>query len=298
MIQLSPCLSTAASSSSLQSDDSLIAMLFQQEQQQQQQKQLLQLACTDFEPLSIEIDIDIDFHNDPFLIETIGCASDWIWDTCDQTDPLLTPSRVFTEEEPALPPTSMSLHSIESTTSSKKRPLEQASSTGTSTEPLAQRFKPHQSDKWDYMLEQLQQYRTTTGHCNVPRTHHENLALACWVKRQRYQYKLMLLGKSTVMTTGRVKTLESIGFCWDSQGAAWFERFHDLKEYHSIFGHSNVTINHNNTRLATWIKCQRRQMKFLKQGKPSSMSPFRQQELEKLGFEWELRCTKKGRANI
>jgi hypothetical protein len=200
---------------------------------------------------------------------------------------LFIPNCVFNEEEPPLHPPILS--NVESSLS-KKRPLEAASS----TEPLAQRFKIHQSEQWAYMLGQLEQYRTTTGHCNVPHTHPDNPALARWVKRQRYQYKLMLQGKATSMTTKRVKVLESIGFCWDSQGAAWFKRFHDLKEYHSKHGDCNVPSNYQgHPSLASWVKCQRRQMKFLKQGEPSSMSPYRQQELVQLGFEWELRCSKK-----
>jgi Helicase associated domain len=44
-----------------------------------------------------------------------------------------------------------------------------------------------------------------------------------------------------------------------------------------------------NPQLATWVKCQRRQYKLLKDGKTSNMSLGRIEKLEELGFIWEMR---------
>ena len=49
--------------------------------------------------------------------------------------------------------------------------------------------------------------------------------------------------------------------------------------------------NFRDKKLATWVKCQRRQYKLYWDGKPSAMSPERILELEKVGFEWEIRST-------
>ena len=152
------------------------------------------------------------------------------------------------------------------------------------------RFRPYQAGQWAEKFEELCEYRDKFGHCLVPHTYHENLALARWVKRQRYQYKLMMEGKSSTMTQDRVKALEDIGFVWDSQGAAWGERLGELHEFRKTYMHCNVPSNFSeNPRLATWIKCQRRQYKLFMEGKPSNMTPQRIQHLENLGFEWELR---------
>ena len=160
------------------------------------------------------------------------------------------------------------------------------------------RFRPYQAGQWSEKFEELCQYREKMGHCLVPHTFTENLALARWVKRQRYQYKLMLEGKSSTMTEDRVKALEDIGFVWDSQGAAWGDRLHELQNFRAEFHHCNVPSNYcENPRLATWIKCQRRQYKLYMENKPSNMTIFRIQELEKLGFEWELRSYKKARTD-
>jgi hypothetical protein len=42
------------------------------------------------------------------------------------------------------------------------------------------------------------------------------------------------------MTTLRIQELESLGFEWNSHGAAWEDHFNDLADYHIIQGHCNV----------------------------------------------------------
>ena len=96
------------------------------------------------------------------------------------------------------------------------------------------------------------------------------------------------------MTDERITALEKMGFVWDSHGAAWEERWSELAEYRKKTGHCNVPSNFaGSPQLATWVKCQRRQFKLFWAGKPSNMSLDRISKLENLGFEWELRGTKK-----
>ena len=174
----------------------------------------------------------------------------------------------------------------------------EAKPTETTSGSRERRFRPYQAGQWAEKFEELCDYKQKMGHCLVPHTYNENLALARWVKRQRYQYKLMMDGKSSTMTAERVKALEEIGFVWDSQGAAWGDRLGELEEFRKTYMHCNVPSNFSdNPRLATWIKCQRRQYKLYMEGKPSNMTPQRIQHLESLGFEWELRTYKKQRTN-
>jgi hypothetical protein len=98
------------------------------------------------------------------------------------------------------------------------------------------------------------------------------------------------------MTDERIVALENVGFALvcDSHGAAWEERWIELREYRQSTGHSNVPSNHpSNPQLATWVKCQRRQYKLFWGGKASNMTVERIATLESLGFEsWELRGSK------
>ena len=160
------------------------------------------------------------------------------------------------------------------------------------------RFRSYQKGQWSIKYEELCDYRRRFGNCLVHYTFKENLPLARWVKRQRYQYKLMMEGKPSTMTEERVKALDTIGFIWDSQGAAWYEHLSELSEFKQDNGHCNVPSNFvKNTRLATWVKCQRRQYKLFREGKPSNMTQNRMAELDEMGFEWELRTNKKPRTN-
>jgi hypothetical protein len=161
---------------------------------------------------------------------------------------------------------------------------------------MAGRFRPYQAGQWAEKFEELCEYRKNMGHCLVPHTFSENLPLARWVKRQRYQYKLMKEGKASTMTEERVAALETVGFVWDSQGAAWGERLGELDQFRRVYLHCNVPSNFSeNPQLATWVKCQRRQYKLYMEGKQSNMTPDRIRHLEALGFEWELRTYKKAR---
>lgn len=97
------------------------------------------------------------------------------------------------------------------------------------------------------------------------------------------------------MTTERLELLNSVSFIWDSHDVNWREKLDLLVEFRNVQGHCNVPSNFQDKRLATWIKCQRRQYKLYWDGKPSAMTPERILELEKVGFEWEIRSTSQRR---
>jgi hypothetical protein len=157
-------------------------------------------------------------------------------------------------------------------------------------------FRPYQTGQWVKHFNDLCIYRGIHGNCLVPHIYTENLPLAHWVKRQRYQYKLMIEGKPSAMSQSRVIALEEVGFAWYVKGAAWGERLDELKEFRSIHMHCRVPSNYSvNQQLASWVKCQRRQYKLHLEGKPSYMTPQRILNLEAIGFEWLLRSSKEQR---
>lgn len=163
----------------------------------------------------------------------------------------------------------------------------------------SKRFRTFQKEQWGSMYKDLYDYRRRFGHCLVPHNFQENLPLARWVKRQRYQYKLLLEGKLSTMTPERVQKLENIDFVWDSQGLIWFERLSELREYKRVHGDCNVpTIFSANPRLATWVKCQRRQYRLFQESRPSNITQERINILESIGFEWDLRANKRQRLRL
>jgi hypothetical protein len=68
---------------------------------------------------------------------------------------------------------------------------------------------------------------------------------------------------------------------------AWKGRMSELADYSKIHGHCNVPHNYSeNAKLGKWAAAQRYQHKLHREGKPSTMTLLRIQELESLGFEW------------
>eukprot|EP00980_Cylindrotheca_fusiformis_P016113 scaffold4782_cov106-Cylindrotheca_fusiformis.AAC.6 len=148
----------------------------------------------------------------------------------------------------------------------------------------------YQEEKWDTQFKELLAFKAKFGHCRVPQNYEDNPALSHWVKRQRYQHKCKREGKVSSMSESRIQKLEQIGFVWDAQELLWHTRFEELKEYRVKHGHCNVPYNYDlNRKLPTWIKCQRRQYKLLKEGQPSNMTQERIDLLQGLGFKWGQR---------
>jgi hypothetical protein len=221
------------------------------------------------------------------LLKIVDMAHAHDWSHVEDEDPF-TPNPVLPVVELA-PPT----QSFNEPVSLKKRPREEVSELSTDE----QRFHTHQNGQWAEKFKELVKFRQQTGHCIVSNDYQENPSLIRWVKRQRYQYKLLMEAKASTMTTERLQALKNLGFVWDSQAAVWSERLNELKEFQQVHSHCNVSSSDmENPQLATWVKCQRRQYRLLVgEGKSSSMTKFRMQELGKLGFEWELRNTKRAR---
>jgi hypothetical protein len=140
---------------------------------------------------------------------------------------------------------------------------------------------------WEVRFGELADYRKIHGHCNVPQRFSENAKLANWVGNQRRNYSWHLEKETSPMTTNRIQALESLGFEWDSQGAAWKKNLSKLADYRKIHGHCNVPNRYSeNPTLGTWVSYQRQHYKLHIEGKKSKISPPRIQALEGLGFEW------------
>lgn len=105
---------------------------------------------------------------------------------------------------------------------------------------LPARFRSHQTENWMERFQELVAFRNQHGHCLVPNVFKENLPLAEWVKRQRYQYKLFRLGQRSTMSVERMKSLEKLGFVWNSHDQVFEERLKELEDYRAIHGDCNV----------------------------------------------------------
>jgi hypothetical protein len=152
------------------------------------------------------------------------------------------------------------------------------------------RFRQYQAESWSRRFYELQDFVKTYGHALVPHNFPSNQGLARWAKRQRYQYKLYQSGAgNSAMTEERISILDRTGFCWDAHKSLWNERFKALEEFKELHGHVNVSSNgSSNRKLATWVKCQRRQYKLWALGKQANINEERIETLNAIGFRWSL----------
>jgi hypothetical protein len=91
------------------------------------------------------------------------------------------------------------------------------------------------------------------------------------------------------MTNFRIQEWESLGFEWNCSDAAWEARRSELTYFCKIHGHCNVPQSYSeNTKLANWVATQRTNYWLHKEGKKSYMTLSHIQELESLGFEWDV----------
>jgi hypothetical protein len=91
------------------------------------------------------------------------------------------------------------------------------------------------------------------------------------------------------MTVFRIQELETLGFAWDRYGAAWEDRLSELADYRKIHGHCNIPrIFSENAKLGLWVGTQRINYRLYVKGKTTPMTLSRIQELERLGFDWEI----------
>lgn len=142
---------------------------------------------------------------------------------------------------------------------------------------------------WYKKYEELKQFRSSEGHCNVPQCYSENKSLGHWVKTQRQQYKFMKQGKASIMSDPRIRALEEIGFKWSAavDDVAWYEKYEELKQFRSREGHCNVPQRYSkNKSLGLWVNAQRKKYNHMKQGKKSNITEPRIRALEEIGFKW------------
>lgn len=142
---------------------------------------------------------------------------------------------------------------------------------------------------WNNRYQELREYRAEHGDCLVP-ANYANASLAKWVGQQRFQYKLFTEGKPGGIAQERIDLLNELDFVWNTFDAIWSTRYEELRQYHEQHGNCRVPFEyHENPALASWVVEQRR---TYKQSARDGMPQDRINQLEELGFEWNVQYAK------
>lgn len=169
--------------------------------------------------------------------------------------------------------------------------------------------------QWYGKLNELNQFRISKGHCNVPQQYPPNPQLGIvssnsyvafvvfmlhstgftfrsqWVNKQRMEKKFMDDGERSSMTEDRKLQLENIGFTWAKRKGdySWNEKFRELEVFKRRNGHVDVPTKYEqNKALGRWVSTQRSQYKLFIQGERSHMTQERLDELVAIGFKFDM----------
>jgi Helicase associated domain len=148
-------------------------------------------------------------------------------------------------------------------------------------EKLEIEWEPYKSH-WMARYDDLKAFKEREGHVRVPyqiggRRKLKNGefrkpvydSLGVWVKRQRFQYKMLQQGnmaKAAEMNAEKIRLLEELGFDWalrvgpNAQSHEdWMESYEGLRQYYEEHGHSKVTEDEDKE-LFEWIRNQQVQL--------------------------------------
>ena len=148
------------------------------------------------------------------------------------------------------------------------------------------------SVRFKYRVRQLMEYKMRHGNYTVPVN--DASGLDKWIRTQRYEYRLRMQGKDSLLTADRIDLLNRIGFDWqleaqDGRRTSWMKSYNELKEYYEKHGHSRLRASDGT--LGKWMANQRYMYKRLQQGQtPTSMTDKRIELLEALDMVWDNRA--------
>ena len=126
---------------------------------------------------------------------------------------------------------------------------------------------------WLQQFEELRAYRQRYGTCEVPVRWPENQAFAQWAEIQRQEQSKLAKGLEAEITRKQSALLNGIGFTRMRIDSNWESRFRQLSRFRMRYGDANVPLNwFENRLLAIWVSDQRRELRRVVQGEPSTMT--------------------------
>ena len=135
--------------------------------------------------------------------------------------------------------------------------------------------------RFEDKLEDLRQYKQQHGHLNVKIDENKSLYYFCNNVRDGRKYP----GKnSMMMTDGRVKALDEIGFQWKRESKSFESKIEDLKKYKQQHGHL-VILRKEDKSLFDF--CNNVRYGRNNPGKGMKMTDNRVRALDEIGFPWK-----------
>lgn len=148
---------------------------------------------------------------------------------------------------------------------------------------------------WEDRFAEIKRFRDANGHCNVPKIYTKNPSLGYWVNEQRFQYRRLQKKKSSYMTDEKIRALDGLDFKWSLRetNGSWENWCKELREYKNHHGDVDVPLKYrHNPALGAFVNRQRTEHRKLQQGKQTSLTKERIENLNELGFKWAIRVSR------
>lgn len=131
---------------------------------------------------------------------------------------------------------------------------------------------------WEDRYQELIEFKTEHGHCNVPFAYDDKPKLGAFVNAMRSQETAGILSKQ------RIELLERIGFQWaaGTRDDKWENRYNQLLAFRAAHGHCDVPYNSDDPQLSSWVSQQRHRKKSGK------LTAERVKLLDEIGFTWTV----------
>jgi len=138
--------------------------------------------------------------------------------------------------------------------------------------------------RWKDRYEELLLYKEKNGNCLVPKSYSPNPSLAHWVENQRKEYRRMIAGQKSSMTSEKVSALEGIGFVWNPKDYEWEINFNSLRQAikNPPKGKKLQKLSSLNPDLQKWVSKQQAQIVRCMNGRSCKLPKERIEALLKL----------------
>lgn len=137
--------------------------------------------------------------------------------------------------------------------------------------------------EWLSYFEKLRKFHDEQGHFYIVKDDRESnthlQSLHTWMENQRRLYK------RNKLTPTQVALLDNLSFPWTSRQARWNRNISGIKKFKEEHGHCLIP---QNTKLGKSVNHLRLYYDQFSQGKPSPLTVDRVQELDELGFVWDV----------
>jgi len=149
---------------------------------------------------------------------------------------------------------------------------------------------------FDERIEDLQEFKTKFGHCNVPRIYDSDPSLASWCHCLRISFRQINEGNKKPMkklTSNQITLLQDLGFEWTrlqnprekSEQKSFEQRIEELKVFKTQNGNLRVT-ERKDKNLAHFCNHMRTAHRNRGQKNGMSITDDRIKALDDIGFEW------------